>query len=98
MRVKLLNMQKKCYNVPYIPVVDVNFPTDELITQKLTSVLPYSFIFENMLTTQQITNYYLMAFFRLPDVSELNYWEGKSLDQMLEAGLRDRRRLLEDNI
>lgn len=33
---------------PYIPVVDVNFPADQLITDKLSSVFPYLDLFKKM--------------------------------------------------
>ena len=44
-----------------------------------------------------ITDYYLSAFFRLPNDGELNYWLGKPHIEIVRATLRDRKVLLDNN-
>lgn len=50
------------------------------------------------MTEQEIKNLYLLAFYRLPDATELAFWKGKQLNDFLKTAIKDRAAYLESNI
>ena len=48
----------------------------------------------NTMTEQEVKNIYKLAFYRLPDASELAFWVGKNLDTFLTTAITDRANFL----
>ena len=47
-------------------------------------------IWWNNMTEQDVKQIYALAFYRLPDATELSYWVGKSLSDFLKTAIKDR--------
>jgi murein DD-endopeptidase MepM/ murein hydrolase activator NlpD len=68
--------------------------TDEHgISIKAIDPMPY-FVFNKTMTEKEVKLLYVLAFYREPDVSELAYWTGKSLEAMLRQAIDDRSKFL----
>ena len=51
---------------------------------------------ENKMTETEVKNLYALAFYRLPDQSELDFWKGKQLSEFLKTAISDRAKFLEE--
>lgn len=50
--------------------------------------------FEETMSEQEVRNLYRLAFYRLPEVDELNFWKGKDLTEFLNTAIKDRANFL----
>lgn len=50
---------------------------------------------KQIMTEHEVKNLYALAFYRLPDATELAFWKGKSLDEFLKVAIKDRAKFLE---
>ena len=46
--------------------------------------------FDNKMTEEQVKKIYALAFYRLPDTTELAFWTGKDLTEFLNTAIKDR--------
>jgi len=56
----------------------------------------FELIWWNNMTETEVRKIYALAFYRLPDTTELSYWVGKSLSLFLETAIKDRAAFLQN--
>lgn len=60
--------------------------------------MPYLTWSTNMLTENDVKQFYILAFNRLPDEGELTYWTGKPFSSILATALKDRAEFLNQQL
>ena len=58
---------------------------------------PHLVWFKNM-TEEDVKHLYALAFYRLPDATELGYWVGKDLATFLKTAIDDRAKFLQNEL
>lgn len=72
------------------------FPEDFVNSGMMFDCYVYADIADlgNYMTEEEVKNLYALAFYRLPDATELAYWKGKSLGVFLKVAIKDRANFL----
>lgn len=53
---------------------------------------------KKLMSETTVKNLYLLAFYRLPDATEMSFWKGKDIDEFLKVAINDRANFLKENI
>lgn len=86
-------------SLPSIQDLDWNSPTDDMIRAKFNLVAPYLGEDEDIvMTEQEVTLEYNLAFYRDPTPDELAYWSGKPLVEYLKQAVKDRAAFLAQKV